>query len=151
MTTAYTTPEAHVRRVYRQTGQRYIRQADAEFEKGNLAQASEKAWAAASEHIKALAALRGFVPESHRELRWALYQIVGKHDHYKRISELLAIGEGLITNSRDDWMSPKWVKLSIEDMKELIYILDSISISRASPLAIPPISQLFIRNRGDGQ
>ena len=148
MTTAYTTPEA-ISEEYKRTGQRYIRQADEEFEKGNLAQASEKAWSAASECIKALAAQRGFVPESHRELRWALYQIAGKHDRYKRINELLAIGEGLIVNSRDDWMSPKWVRLSIEDMKELISILEDIPSSGAPSLVRPQVSQLFIRDRGD--
>ena len=148
MTTAYTTPEA-ISEEYKQTGQRYIRQADAEFEKVNLAQASEKAWAAVAEYIKALATQGGFIPESHRELRWALYEIAGKRDCYKRISELLAVGESLIVNARDDWMSPKWVRLSIEDMKELISILGDISSSDTSSLVRPSVSQLFIRDRGD--
>ena len=146
--TTYTAPQA-LSEEYRQTGQRYIRQADEEFEKGDFLQASEKAWTAASEYIKSLAAQRGLVPQSHRELRWSLHQIAGKHDRYNRLSELLAIGESLIVNSRDDWMSPQWVSLSIEDTKELISILEDIPSSNAPSLVRPTVSQLFIRDRGD--
>ena len=56
--TTYTAPQA-LSEEYRQTGQRSIRQADEEFEKGDFLQASEKAWTAASEYIKSLAAQRG--------------------------------------------------------------------------------------------
>ena len=58
MTTVYTTPEA-ISEEYKRTGQRYIQQADAEFEKGDFLQASEKAWKAAAQYVKALSVVRG--------------------------------------------------------------------------------------------
>ena len=45
---------------YRRTGDLYRAKADEEFHRGDLLQASEKAWGAVSQHLKASAEERGW-------------------------------------------------------------------------------------------
>ena len=66
--TTYATPESLADQCKR-TARRFLRQADVEFENGDLLQASEKAWGAASRCIKALGTVRGLPHRDHRELR----------------------------------------------------------------------------------
>ena len=47
---------------------RFIEQAQEEFEKGDILQASEKAWGAAARAVKAAAEQRGWEHNSHRQL-----------------------------------------------------------------------------------
>ena len=50
------------------TSYRFIEQAQEEFEKGDILQASEKAWGAAARAVKAAAEQRGWEHYSHRHL-----------------------------------------------------------------------------------
>ena len=146
-TPTYTTPEA-LSEEYRQTGQRYIRQADAEFEKGDFLQASEKAWGAASQYLKALAVMRGMRHQTHRELRMVTNQIVAETDQ-ERISELFVIGEGTHTNFYEAWMPEREVRRRIDNMKELVALLQNVPPPNGDTPVRPPRARLFIRDRGD--
>ena len=147
MTTAYTTPEA-ISEEYKRTGQRYMRQADAEFEKGDFLQASEKAWGAASEHIKALAALRGMPHESHREIRIAVNQIVIETG-WRQVRPLFAVAEGMHANFYEAWMPEEEVEDGIESVKTLLALLENIPSPNGETPIRPPRARLFIRDRGD--
>jgi hypothetical protein len=147
MTTAYTTPEA-VSEEYKRTGQRYIRQADSEFEKGDFLQASEKAWGAASEYVKALAAQRGLPHESHREIRIAA-SLIADEVSQDRIMELFSIGESLHANFYEAWMRERDVMRGVVNMKELIAFLENVPPPNGDTPIRPPRARLFIRDRGD--
>ena len=100
--TTYTTPEL-LAEEYRETSRRLIRQSDDEFEKGDLIQASEKAWGAASQYLKSMAALCGIQHTSHWELRLVANHIVNE-TRQLRIRELFAVGESLHANFYEAWM-----------------------------------------------
>ena len=146
-TPTYTTPEA-LAEEYRQTGQRYIRQADAEFDKGDFLQASEKAWGAASQYLKALAVIRGMRHHTHRELRMVANQIVAETDE-ERIGDLFVIGEGAHTNFYEAWMPEREVRRRIDNMKELVSLLENVPPPNGDTSIRPPRARLFIRDRGD--
>ena len=146
-TPTYTTPEA-VSEEYRRTGRRYIRQADAEFEKGDFLQASEKAWGAACEYIKSLAAIWGLPHESHREIRIAVNHIVNETGR-RQIRPLFAVSEGMHANFYEAWMPEEEVEDNIESVKTLIALLEDITPPNGDAPTRPPRSRLFIRDRGD--
>ena len=145
--TTYTTP-SELAEEYRQTGRRYIQQADSEFQKGDLLQASEKAWGAATQHLKALAVLRGLPHESHRELRIAASHLVAETGQ-RRIYELFAVGEGMHANFYEAWMSEEAVSAGVENMRELIGIFESVPLPNGSSPPRLSKARLFFRDRGD--
>ena len=146
-TPTYTTPEA-VSEEYKRTGRRYIRQADAEFDKGDFLQASEKAWKAAAQHVKALAILRDLPHMDHRDLRYANSRIANEAEQ-SQIRRLFSVAESLHANSYEAWMPEVDVSEGIEDVKALIALLEDIPPPNGDAPIRPPRSRLFIRDRGD--
>ena len=146
-TQTYITPEA-LSDEYKETGRRYMRQADAEFDKGDFLQASEKAWGAASEYVKALAVRRGLPHESHREIRIAA-SLIADEVSQDRIMELFSIGESLHANFYEAWMRERDVMRGIDNMKELVALLENVPPPNGDTLIRPPRARLFIRDRGD--
>lgn len=61
---------------YREASRQLLAQAHAELASGDLRQASEKAWGAAAQVVKAAAQLRGWDHHSHRGLFVAVGQLV---------------------------------------------------------------------------
>ena len=147
MTTAYTTPEA-LSDEYKRTGQRYIRQADAEFEKGDFLQASEKAWKAAAQYVKALSVVRGLDHMDHRGLRYANSRIADEAGQ-SQIRRLFNTAESLHANSYEAWMPEVDVSEGIADVKALIALLEDVSPPNDDTPIRPPRARLFIRDRGD--
>ena len=146
--TTYTTPEA-IAEEYRETSRRLMGQADEEFEKGDLLQASEKAWGAASQCLKAMAALRGIQHASHWELRLVANHMVNETGH-RRIRELFAVGESLHANFYEAWMPEEEVSDGIDNMKELVAFLERVPPPNGVASARPPRARTFFRDRGDG-
>ena len=147
MTTAYTTPEA-ISEEYKRTGRRYIQQADAEFEKGDFLQASEKAWKAAAQHVKALSVLRSLDHMDHRDLRYANSRIADEAGQ-SQIRRLFNTAESLHANSYEAWMPEVDVREGIEDVKTLIALLENVPPPNGDTPIRPPRARLFIRDRGD--
>jgi uncharacterized protein (UPF0332 family) len=147
MTTVYTTPEA-ISEEYKRTGQRYIQQAEAEFEKGDFLQASEKAWGAATQQVKALAVLRGLPHESHREIRIAA-SLIANEVNQDDIMDLFSMGESLHANYYEAWMPEREVRRRIDNMKEFIALLENVPPPNGDTPIRPPRARLFIRDRGD--
>ena len=89
---------------YREQSRVFLAQAHEELAKGDLQQASEKGWGAASQMVKAVAQERGWLHRSHRHLHgvinsldretgdpeWAsiLFGIAGENLHIKLLREL---------------------------------------------------------------
>ena len=146
MTTLSTLDE--VAEEYRETSRRLLRQADAEFEKGDLLQASEKAWGAVSQYLKAMATQRGLPHRVPRELRLVAHDL-GEETEQRRIGELFAIAESLYANYYEAWMPEREVRDRIDDMRELISILDAVPRPEGAPKRSVR-RRAFIRDRGDG-
>ena len=147
MTTVYTTPEA-ISEEYKRTGQRYIRQADAEFEKGDFLQASEKAWKAAAQYVKALSVVRGLDHMDHRDLRYANSRIADEAEQ-SQIRRLFSVAESLHANSYESWMPEVDVSEGIADVKALIALLGDVPPPDEDTPIRSPRARLFIRDRGD--
>ena len=146
-TQTYTTPEA-LSEEYKQTGQRYIRQADAEFDKGDFLQASEKAWKAAAQYVKALSVLRGLDHMDHRDLRFANSRIADEVEQ-SQIRRLFNTAESLHANAYEAWMPEVDVSEGIADVKTLIVLLENVPPPNGDTPIRPPRARLFIRDRGD--
>ncbi len=147
MTTDYTTPEA-LAKEYRRTGRRYIRQADAEFDKGDFLQASEKAWKAAAQYVRALSVVRGLDHMDHRDLRYANSRIADEAGQ-SQVRRLFSVAESLHANSYEARMPEVDVREGISDVKTLIALLENIPPPDGDTPIRPPRARLFIRDRGD--
>ena len=102
--TTYTTPET-LAEEYRETSLRLIRQAEAEFEKGDLLQASEKAWGAVSQCLKSLGTpCEVYSIRDHRELRLGRLPPGNRDGRRLRIGELFSIAESIHANFYEAWM-----------------------------------------------
>ena len=146
MTTLTTLDE--VAAEYKESSGRLIRQADAEFEKGDLLQASEKAWGAVSQYLKAMATQRGLPHRVHRELRLVANDLV-EETGQRRIGELFGLAESLHANYYEAWMPEREVRDRMDDMKELIGILGAVPRPEGAPKRSVR-RRAFIRDRGDG-
>ncbi len=146
--TTVSTPEA-IAGQFRQTADRFMLHAEAEFERGDLLQASEKAWNAAVQQLKALATLRGMSHNAHWELRMVARQIVDETEQ-ERIGELFGLGEGLHSNFYEQWMPEAEVRARMNNMRELIDLLRSVPTPNESVPIRPNRGRTFFRDRGDG-
>ena len=147
MTTAHTIES--IAEQYRQTSARFMLHAEYEFGRGDLLQASEKAWNAAVQQLKALATLRGMEHNDHWKLRLVARQIVDETGQ-ERIGRLFRSGEALHSNFYEQWMPEDEVRESMSDMRELIDLLLSVPTPNGSVPIRPNRGRTFFRDRGDG-
>jgi len=99
--------------------EKYLREAENYLEKKDYVQASEKAWGAASQIVKALAAKEEREIRSHRELHEYVAEIIKKTNDNELRRLWSAAGE-LHRNFYEAWLPPELVKGYIEDIKEFI-------------------------------
>ena len=148
MTTATITPITTADK-YRRASDRLMCQAEAEYERGDLFKASEKAWDAAVQQLKALATIREMLHNEHWALRIVARQIV-EETGQRRIGDLFAVGESFQPNLRAGWVFEDEVRPNIDYMKELIDLLRQVP----PPSENTPIRRYktrpFFRDRGDG-
>ena len=134
---------------YRCASDRLMCQAEAEYERGDLFKASEKAWDAAVQQLKALATIREMPHDEHWALRMVASQIVDETGQ-RRIGQLFNIGESLHFILRDGWIFEDEVRPRMDNMKELIDLLRQVP----PPSENTPIRRYktrpFFRDRGDG-
>ena len=132
---------------HKDTAHRFLEHSEAEFEKGDLMQASEKAWGAVSQYMKALGTLRGMSHHSHRELRQIAHQVEDETG-LERIGELFDIAESVHANFYEAWMPTRQVRARIDRMKELLVLLERIP----NPDGDVPVRRprTFFRTKEDG-
>ena len=82
---------------YRRTGDLYREKAEEEFRRGDLLQASEKAWGAVSQHLKAAAEERGWGHRSHPDLKQVSSKLA-KETGNDEIRDLFPTAESLHSN-----------------------------------------------------
>ena len=117
-----------------------LEEAEAEFRKGDLVQASEKSWGAAAQYLKALATERDWGHDTHSHLVQAadrLAQEMGNVD----MSRLFYAAESLHANiyqahgqaHRQTHRNKAAVRLAMDDVRQYVSILANIP-----PPANPP-------------
>ena len=145
--TTLTTPY-EVAEEYIETSVRLLQQADAEFEKGDLLQASEKAWGAVSQYLKAMATQRGLPHRVHRELRLVAHHLV-EETGQDRIWTLFHTAEGMHANFYEAWMPETEVRIGIGTVRELLGVLEAVPRPEGTPEQLVR-QRTFFRDRGDG-
>ena len=83
---------------HREISDIFLEHAEVEFEKGDLLQASEKAWGAVARYTKAIAIEHGWIQQSHYDIRKNARVLIALTGNPKRCSELYAVLEHLHVN-----------------------------------------------------
>ncbi len=117
---------------YAELSRHYIRQAEEEFQKGDLAQASEKAWGAAALATKSIAAQRGWRHNSHDLLYAISDQIADELDH-PDIELLFRGASSLHTNFYENWLGEGNVRRGVDGAQAYVQALEAMR-------AVPPPS-----------
>ena len=110
---------------YKQTGRWFMDQAEWEFERGDLLQASEKAWGAAAQFLKALATQRGWGHESHQHLGQVANKLALETGNNEIIT-LFDVASGLHSNFYAAFKDENAVRWGLDEMHRFLDILESI-------------------------
>jgi len=105
--------------------EKYMDEAKEYLEKRDYIQASEKAWGAASQIVKALAAREGRELRSHASL-WEYMDELAERLGDKELRYLWGRANNLHQNSYENWMPSREVELAVNDVKMLIGKLKTI-------------------------
>ncbi len=123
---------------YREQSQVYLGQAREELAKGDLPQASEKGWGAASQMVKAIAQERGWQHRRHRDL----YQIVGKlrlEIVNPKLTSLFSAATALRVNISENWHTA-------QDVEDHLRRVDRF-LSRLEKLLPAPPKKISIKHQ----
>ena len=115
------------------TSERFLRHAGEQYEKGDLPQASEKAWGAVAHYVKTVAKQRGWPNRSHSDLSDIVVDLAQETDDAERIKILYRSVGTLPTNFYENWLSDSMVGGGIEDAEELISRLEKRTKSPVNP------------------
>jgi hypothetical protein len=105
--------------------EKYLKDAEEFLAKGDYVQASEKAWGAASQIVKALAAREGRELRSHREL----HNYVAELSRKKKDREIIRCwltATSLHQNFYENWLPGEAVRSAVEDIKAFIEKLSQL-------------------------
>ena len=105
--------------------EKYVREAEEFLAKKDYAQASEKAWGASSQIVKALAAKDGEELRSHASL-WEYVDKLAEKLGDVELRHLWRTANALHQNFYENWMPPREVELSIRDVKTLVEKLKAV-------------------------
>jgi uncharacterized protein (UPF0332 family) len=106
--------------------EKYMREAEDFLEKRDYVQASEKAWGAASQMVKALAAKEGGELRSHASL-WKYVDEVAERLGDVELRHLWGRANNLHQNFYENWMPPREVELSVRDVKAFLEKLGRVA------------------------
>ena len=102
----------------------YLAKAYAELD-DDLPQASEKAWGAASQIVKAVAEERGWEHHSHRMLQIAVNRLVNETgDHNLR--RLFAVANNLHTNFYEIGLDRNYIVASLQDVERFVELMENL-------------------------
>ena len=111
-------PEVRIE-IHLKLSEKFLKEAEEFLRKGDLTQASEKAWGAASQIVKAFAAKEGRELRSHGEL----HQQVAKIDRQAKGEGIRSLWQSagmLHQNFYENWLPQEMVKANIEDVKKFV-------------------------------
>jgi PaREP1/PaREP8 domain containing family protein len=97
--------------------EKFLREAEELLARGDYVQASEKAWGAAAQIVKAVAAKRGKELKSHGDFWRFVLEVVDGDDELRR---LWHVANTLHQNFYEGWIPPEGVKLAVEDVRRFV-------------------------------
>ena len=130
---------------YAAMSQRYLEQADEEFAKGDLGQASNKAWGAAALALKSIAERRGWNHNKHG----LLYDISGQMaDELEKpgLRVMFRSANAMHQNYYEDWMAVDEVRDGIETAKWYLRELEAAQAA-AETAFVPETAEQAARLR----
>ena len=110
---------------HREVSDRFLQDARFEYERGDLPQASEKAWGAVAHYLKSEAKFRGWANQSHRDLIHVAHDLALETDDPKRARQLFAVVRDMHVNFYEDWLLSSAVSDGIDAARELISRLEA--------------------------
>ena len=99
---------------------RFLDQADEEFEKGDMLQASEKAWGAVAHYVKSVAKARGWPDGSHRDIADNARRLLDRTPDPGGNRTKFALINVLHVNFYEEELDPVDVKLGIGHARALL-------------------------------
>ncbi|MCL7396955.1 MAG: PaREP1 family protein [Thaumarchaeota archaeon] len=111
--------------IHLKLSEKYMDDAEEYLRKRDYIQASEKAWGAASQIVKALAAKEGRELRSHASL-WEYMDELAERLRDKELRYLWGRAKNLHQNFYENWMPSREVELAVDDVKMLIGKLKTI-------------------------
>jgi len=105
--------------------EKYLKDAEAFLTKGDYVQAYEKAWGAASQIVKALAAREGREIRSHGELHRYVAELSRKRGD-REIMRLWFSATSLHQNFYENWFPEEAVIIGVEDVKSFVEKLSKL-------------------------
>lgn len=117
---------------YTGMSQRFIQQAGDEFQRGDLLQASEKAWGAAALATKSIAEQRAWRHNGH-DLLYAISAQIADELGRPDLRRLFRSASSLHTNFYENWMGETHVQDGIDDAKTYVQEIEVIQASPRPP------------------
>ena len=100
---------------YIRTSRRFLAQAQEEFDKGDMLQASEKAWGAAAQAVKATAEQRGWEHGTHARLFENINRI-SRETGDDELHVLFHVANSLHQNFYEGWQTDDFVRSGIQQV-----------------------------------
>ena len=110
---------------YRQQSRAFLEQAHRELQAGDLRQASEKGWGAASQIVKAAAEARGWPHDQHRLLLRSVTRLTREHDD-REVSQLFWAAQALHSNFYEGEMDEATVVAALQDVTRLVEKVEAL-------------------------
>ena len=110
---------------YREASRQLLAQAHVELDADDLRQASEKAWGAAAQIVKAAAQQRGWDHQSHRGL-FVTVRLLTEETEDQEVHDLFAFPNYLHTNFYEDTFGKNQVSHYVDLTKNFIAKVDAI-------------------------
>ena len=104
---------------YLRTSRQFIVQAQEEFDRGDMLQASEEAWGAAAQAVKATAEQRGWEHNSHARL-FENVKRVSRETGDSELHDLFHVANSLHQNFYEGWQTDDSVRRGILRVKILV-------------------------------
>ncbi len=130
---------------YNEMSQHYIRQAEEEFQKGDLTQASEKVWGAVALAVKSIAAQRGWSHHRH-DLLYSIAEQIADELGRPELGRLFRSASSLHTNFYEGIMASGLVHGGIDDAKTYLQELEAIQAA-PPPTFVPETPEQAARLR----
>ena len=99
---------------------RFLDHAEEEFEKGDMLQASEKAWGAVAHYVKSVAKANGWSDGSHRDIAVNARRLLDLTPDPEGNRKRFALINMLHVNFYEEDLDPKDVEVGIRDARWLI-------------------------------
>ena len=112
---------------HQEISKRFLEQAEEELEKGDLLQASEKAWGAFAHFVESVAKTQGWQSRSHRNININAKRLIDQTSDPSGNMGKLTTMNSLHANFYEDFYSEDVVRFGIRATRELLADLDEAS------------------------